>query len=342
MKIQKLILFFALGAMSMNAVAAIDAQAVIKIAGQETSDEVTLYQDPAATDNYASNNNNTPDSYNTISSVVVNAWVVAGSANYTILNAPSLNNLEIKFKANAYETAYTMTFSNVSGNEIILVTASNDTLIANNDSTYAITCAINEEITFIINPAAPVYTRTVTANDWGTLCLPWATPNKTSLEGATFYEALGTKDPEQGIALAEVDSLEAGKPYVFHATATEIKVTYDAATEVDDTVPTNHVTGSFAGCNVPKDMYLIVDNLLYKAADATNTIGANRAYFDVASMTAYTPAPGRRVVLFGGKTTPTALEAAEAPAMKDGKMMIDGQLIIIKGGKMFNAQGAAL
>jgi len=33
------------------------------------------------------------------------------------------------------------------------------------------------------------------------------------------------------------------------------------------------------------------------------------------------------------------LEAA--PAM-DGKMIINGQLIIMKGGKMFNAQGAAL
>ena len=186
------------------------------------------------------------------------------------------------------------------------------------------------------------YTRTVTDGDFGTLCLPW---QGVKMEGGNYYDVLGTKDPVQGVALVELgesDNLTAGKPYVFKATSEQIKVTYYPETEVAEEVEGNNIIGSFAGCNVPEGKYIIVNNLLYKTADATSTIGANRAYFDVDAMGAYTPsqAAGRRVVFMGGKTTPTDLETMhDSPAPRFSKYIMNGRLVIIRDGKEYNALG---
>ena len=191
---------------------------------------------------------------------------------------------------------------------------------------------------------APVYTRDVTDGSWGTLCLPWAS---IALEGGDFYDVLGTKHAEYGVALVELDEsdqLTAGKPYVFKATSSQIKVTYNPATEVaNPVVAGNHIIGSFAGCTVPKDMYIIYQDLLYKSNGA-NTIGANRAYFDADNMDPFDAqkAPAR-VVFMGGRQTPTELKVRDAQCtMHDGKYLINGQFVIIKDNKMYNAQGIEL
>jgi len=330
MKFLKLFTVLAVSAVAANAFAA--AKATIKIQADGTAfyDEISIKEDASAPANMDDNNKIGPKTGAT-SPVTVSVWAEQNSKKYATAILPSLNNLVIKFKANQANTAYTLTLSDVEGGLKLFRGAQEVT------SPYAITCAVNEEITFTVS-APTAYTRDqLTAGDWGTICLPWSS---TALEGATFYEALGTKN-DKGIALAEVSALEAGKPYVFNATATEIKVTYDKATEVTAEVAGNKCTGSFAGCNVPEGQYIIFENLLYKAGTGC-TIGTNRAYFDVETMGAYTPAPGRKVIFFGGKATPTSLEAAEAPAMMEGKMIINGKLVIIRDGKMFNAQGAQL
>lgn len=189
----------------------------------------------------------------------------------------------------------------------------------------------------------PVYTRDVTNGSWGTICLPW---ESIALEGGIYYNVLGTKHAEYGVALVELgesDQLEAGKPYVFKATSEQIKVTYNPTTEVEDEVEGNHIIGSFTGCTVPKDMYIIYQDLLYKSNGA-NTIGANRAYFDADNMEAYNPATApARVVFFGGRQAPTELKVRDAQCtMHDGKYLINGQFVIIKDNKMYNAQGIEL
>lgn len=187
----------------------------------------------------------------------------------------------------------------------------------------------------------PVYTRDVTNGDWGTLCLPWESK---ALEGGIYYDVLGTKDPVQGVALVELDEsdqLTAGKPYVFKATSEQIKVTYDPTTEVEAPVDAgNHIIGSFTGCTVPQDMYIIYNNMLYKTADATNTIEANRAYFDADNMGIYSPvsAPAR-VVFIGGNTTPTDNAAVRSDKNANGKYIMNGRLVIIREGRRYNAHG---
>ena len=185
------------------------------------------------------------------------------------------------------------------------------------------------------------YKRELTSGQYGTICLPWAS---VKLEGADFYNVLGTKDAEKGIALTPITQLEAGKPYVFKATSDQMIVTYNLSTAVDNPVDAgNHIIGSFEGCNVPKDMYIIYQDLLYKSNGA-NTIGANRAYFDADNMEAYNPATApARVVFMGGRQTPTGLEVQDARCtMHDGKYLINGQFVIIKDNKMYNAQGIEL
>ena len=190
----------------------------------------------------------------------------------------------------------------------------------------------------------PVYTRDVTNGSWGTICLPW---ESIALEGGDFYDVLGTKHAEYGVALVELDEsdqLEAGKPYVFKATSSQIKVTYDPATEVEDEVEGNHIIGSFTGCNVPEGMYIIYQDLLYKSNGA-NTIGANRAYFDADNMEPYNPATApARVVFMGGRQTPTSLggEADRLRGRKVIKVIENGQFRIVRDGKTYNAQGIEL
>ena len=185
----------------------------------------------------------------------------------------------------------------------------------------------------------PVYTRDVTNGSWGTICLPW---ESIALEGGIFYDVLGTKHAEYGVALVELgesDQLEAGKPYVFKATSEQIKVTYDPTTEVEDEVEGNHIIGSFTGCTVPKDMYIIYQDLLYKSNGA-NTIGEYRAYFDADNMEAYNPATApARVVFMGGRQAPTDNPSLHHSINSSLKVLKDGQFRIVRDGKTYNAQG---
>lgn len=221
----------------------------------------------------------------------------------------------------------------------IIVTLNTDGDPVFPDKTYSMIDG-NVLVAFGTAPEDAAYTRNVTNDSWGTICLPWAS---TQLEGGEFYNVLGTKDPMLGVALEPIDQLTAGKPYVFKATSSQIKVTYNPATEVEDEVEGNHIIGSFAGCNVPNGMYIIYNNLLY-ITDGSSTIGANRAYFDADNMEAYNPATApARVVFMGGRQAPTELKVRDAQCtMHDGKYLINGQFVIIKDNKMYNAQGIEL
>ncbi len=188
-------------------------------------------------------------------------------------------------------------------------------------------------------PMWKVYSRTVPKDHWGTICLPW---QSTQLEGGTFYEVQGTKDPEQGIALTPIDQLVAGKPYVFKATANQINVTYDPATEVNAEVEGNHIFGSFTECPVPSGMYILYNDLLY-ITYGSNAIDAYRAYFDVDGMGLYNPASApARTVFMGGRQSPTDIDTIHTPPFTIHKVLENGRLVIIKNNKRYNTQGIEL
>ena len=153
---------------------------------------------------------------------------------------------------------------------------------------------------------AEVYTRSVTNGDFGTICLPYGSSNMT---GAVFYEVAG-QEPGK-VYLDQVTTLEAGKPYIFRATASTITVVYE-----DDEArsPGNHngLYGTFTdNTTVEQGNYIVYNNEL-RLCGTGCYINAYRAYLNLTEVTSDVPAPmpGRQRIgmnVQGGNET-TALD----------------------------------
>ena len=203
------------------------------------------------------------------------------------------------------------------------------------------------------------YPRTVNPNNIGTLC--WT--NNAVLGGATLYELVG-KNEYNKLVFEEVDEnrLEAGKPYIFvpENGNTEIKVYNTSDVSADGPVAHNGMMGTFTnlstlpepdgqGENSPLWNKYIISNNHYVYVDYTNCrLGAYRAYItsldDVAPVNPepsqnQNGAPRRRIVM-GAQSEQVAtgcenLNVSDKPV----KMIIDGQLFILRGEKMYDAKG---
>ena len=194
------------------------------------------------------------------------------------------------------------------------------------------------------------YTRTVTLGNYGTICIPYAS---SSYSGAEFYEVSWLqKNGETPVnlyldQLADGNQLVAGKPYIFRATSTEIKVTCTGAAVAEPAAGANGLTGSFdaipAG-GVLTGNYVVAQNKFWTAtADAY--AAANRAYIDASDVpdSEQKQIPGRRRVALGtsGENAETGIDniiTTDAPV----KVIENGQLIIIRNGEKFNVQGQKL
>ena len=136
-----------------------------------------------------------------------------------------------------------------------------------------------------------IYSRAVT-NQWGTICLPFGSNNYT---GAEFYELVQAK--ADGVVLASVETLEAGVPYIFKATATELAV-YSDGTTVTEAGNHNGLYGTFTdNTEVTEGNYILKDNAICEVA-ATCYVNKNRAYV-VMSEVPTEPVqqmPGRRYI----------------------------------------------
>ncbi len=192
----------------------------------------------------------------------------------------------------------------------------------------------------------PDYIRSVT-NNIGTLCVDHNVPAG-GAQGATFYQIAG-KNAEGKLVFEEVTSLNAGEPYVFQSTTGGITLYYGEDVEPSP-VEYKGMVGSFSDKHVDIDdsnktniMY-IASNKLWDCSDLTPTPGyldvvANRAYiFNYAGIgSAPAHAPGKRYIVVGRDAAQgfDQLDASETPM----KLIIDGQLFILRGEKMYNANG---
>ena len=190
------------------------------------------------------------------------------------------------------------------------------------------------------------YTRLgLTVGSLGTICLPSNVPAGHAF-GATFYELVG-KEPQYGkIVFEEVkDGLEAGKPYLFQAQSDVLYCFYGTENETN---PDNSgaMKGTFVNLTLTElsNIYYFAQKALWSCVDLTSlSVPANRAYVKMDEMPAISepnPAPGVRRITLGvnGQNTATGVEnigTSEQPM----KMIIDGQLYIIRGEKMYDAQG---
>ncbi|MCQ2311042.1 MAG: hypothetical protein MJZ64_04755 [Paludibacteraceae bacterium] len=329
-----------MASLAMSVSAAVTAQATIKAQGDlsQTPDYLTITEDDALATNFASPNTGI---YSTAggNDFSVSLYAVDGANKYSPVASKSLEGLQIKFIANAYETAYTMSFSNVSGTEYFLQKGDDAANLIPMTEDYAFTCAVSAEIIFtVVKQAAPAYDYPrdgLTAGNWYTICLPKAS---SSFVGMELYKVAGYVEG-QGLAVDPVEGqMVAGMPYIFLATATEIGVMYTG--EAADAQTANYLVGVLADEFVtPAVAYVVANNVLNWAAAGT-PVPANRAYLakeDITTLGAPTiSAPGRKFI--APKAMPTELNEVAA-GMADGTYMINGQVVLVKGGKMFNVLG---
>ena len=188
-------------------------------------------------------------------------------------------------------------------------------------------------------PTPEVYTRTVTEGNYGTICLPFGG----EITGAVLYECVGRETGK--VYLASVTTLEAGVPYIFQATATELAVYSDGTTAA---TPGDHngLHGTFDDeTPVAAGNYILLNNEL-RPSDGNAKVNANRAYLDMSGVHVGAPQqmPGRRYIGMSvqGENEATGFENITAPEGQVLKTIVNGQLVIIRGGEMFNAMGVKL
>ena len=176
----------------------------------------------------------------------------------------------------------------------------------------------------------------LTPGKYGTICLE---KNVVSFTGATMYSIDSKASDLSYITLEEeTGALEAGRPYIFLATGSEIKVQYGTTTA--DAGSYNGLVGSFTREQLAEGMYIIQNNKFYRTG-ADNYVGAHKAYIDMTNVPEETtPVPGRRYVTMqiGDVQTPTALDEVTVN-QENAKFILNGQLYILRDGKLYNAQG---
>ena len=213
--------------------------------------------------------------------------------------------------------------------------------------------------TYYINPIAsidfcevsvllrPGYIRTgLTVGSLGTICLPSNVPAGQAF-GATFYKLVG-KEPQYGkIVFDEILSgeLEKGKPYLFQAQGETLYCFYgtESVTDPDDT---GAMKGTFVDMRLTDltNIYYFAQKALWSCVDLTSlSVPANRAYVKMDEMPAITesnPAPGVRRITLGvnGQQVATGVDQVQGDGVPT-KMIINGQLFILRGEKMYDAQG---
>lgn len=182
-------------------------------------------------------------------------------------------------------------------------------------------------------------------NRYYTICLG---KDVTAATGATFWNLEHRNSAGTEVYLEEVNlPLEAGKPYIFQATATTLNVTYGDETQATP-VENGALRGTFDDLNATQlaakatHVYILIQNSI-RPAGGENSLKANRAYIDYDELVEVSDAPqgapGKRVRAIPMQpkvaTGMDALNVSDKPV----KMIINGQLFILRGEKLYDATG---
>lgn len=185
--------------------------------------------------------------------------------------------------------------------------------------------------------------------DLGTICIK----DDAKAVGATVYELVGL-DENGYLAFDMIESgtIEAGKPYLFEAKNAS-QISFYKTLNANHTEDAGSLIGMY-GTFVDYDLHPATDLSMYYFSGrhiwavkdftvAAITIPAYRCYVDMSELQpvqAPAPAPGRRRVTLGvqGQQVVTSIDnlnAGDQPV----KVMIDGQMYILRGEKMYDATG---
>ena len=192
-------------------------------------------------------------------------------------------------------------------------------------------------VTAPVYATGDAYSRSTTAGKFGTICLPFGSKNFT---GAEFFECVGKEEGK--VYIASVTTLVAGTPYIFLASATEVAV-YGDGTTAATPGSKNGLVGTFTNdTEVAIGNYILKDNALCQA-EAICWVNAYRAYIVMEYVPTGVPTqmPGRRYIGMStkGENAATSLDNITNGENITIKVIENGQLIIIRNGEKFNAQG---
>ena len=216
-----------------------------------------------------------------------------------------------------------------------------------------------EKITFTVKES-PDYPRDVT-NNIGTLCVDHNVVAGGAL-GATFYQIASRNEtyPDK-IDFEEVmpgEELKAGEPYIFKSNTGKIELYY-GETVADGPVAVRGMHGVLTdGGSIAiteenkRDILYISQNDLYNCTNLTSlSLVKNRAYIVMSEVPTYAEYQAsqsnsqpnnarRRVTLsMNGTNSATDIDNIFGNDTKAEKVLINGQLFILRGGKMFDATG---
>lgn len=224
-----------------------------------------------------------------------------------------------------------------------VIVPAGDVIITSTDGEiriYNMTYKLLEELT-------PDYERTTTEGRYGTICLPKAGV----MVGASIFEIAYFDVSSSKIFFDEIVNgvMEAGVPYIFlpnnGVSALGVYYTDDASAPAGNR---NGLYGSYTEEVLDTDgsNYILLNNQYCRVVNSNTRVGANRAYIKLAQVPDYptsAPLPGRRRVSMGvqGAKTPTGLENGELLNGENGvqKVLINGELFILRGEKMYDATG---
>jgi len=276
------------------------------------------------------------------------------ASNGKYLNAAGTGSSNYMREADDYEAAsakWTISFDE-NGANIVATSTDNRNVIrynsTNNSELFSCYAAGGQRAINIFKIGTPdygSYQRNVTNGYYGTICLPKAGV----ISGATLFEIANYENNTIYIDEILSGELVAGRPYIFQATADQLTVTYTSATVVNEAGNANGLYGFYdltdedAKENLVQDAgnYILYQNAYWLVSGRAAYIANYRAYIKIGQINnTGNQAPGRRRVamtVHNEQTTTDidALNASETPV----KMIIDGQLFIIRGEKMYNVNG---
>ena len=208
--------------------------------------------------------------------------------------------------------------------------------------------AQNARIYNMIFNATPDYTRDVTEGRYGTICLP----NGGVMVGATLYEVAYYGQTSKKIFFDEIlnGEMVAGVPYIFlpKEGASQLAVYY--TDEANESAKNANGLHGFIGANADAEMNVPVGAYILNANQyrevvtlGTAKIKSNRSYIVLEDINPSEPAlaPGRRRISMSvySEQVATGIENTGFESEAPRKVLINGELFIIRGEKMYDAKG---
>ena len=194
------------------------------------------------------------------------------------------------------------------------------------------------------------YSRATTEGRYGTICLP----NGGIMVGAELYEVAYFGETSQKVFLDNIinGEMEAGRPYIFlpKEGTTQLAVFYTD----EANAPQGDHNGLIGFIGASEDEYFdipagegnyILQNNYYREVPtgAWARIKSNRAYIKLSAIDPHESAlaPGRRRISMSvySEQVATGVEDVQGDNVQCTKVLINGELFIIRGEKMYDAKG---